>query len=301
MGTGASTTLVRDEVVAADVSCSACGYNLRTLSVEARCPECGESIADSVSATLYEMQGTSRKYWLGENRSAMQLLGAAGGLVGIVLLVLPWVRQPESWPRDVSLMMLVIAWTLQWVAVWKLSAPLEKERLIYRRARWVARFGSTVLLFVPLCFGVAGIIEYWAPVNGRLIRVLMSGGAVVGLIGWLAVSVLLVRLAATIGRPRLAGFVAVAAVFHLIAGGLSTGGLRTMAVTKPVGTSMDVMLILIHPLLGSPMLTRQLALEPFYPIFAPGWPERLLAIDQLLLLAMWLLLARATLRTPSTV
>lgn len=40
-----------DGTIAVDVPCIQCGYNVRALNVEDRCPECGHSILDSLEAT----------------------------------------------------------------------------------------------------------------------------------------------------------------------------------------------------------------------------------------------------------
>ena len=36
-------------VIARGLPCGSCGYNLRTLRLDARCPECGQGVADSVA------------------------------------------------------------------------------------------------------------------------------------------------------------------------------------------------------------------------------------------------------------
>ena len=46
-------TLLDEELrVAADVQCDRCGYNLRTLSVDARCPECNKPVEASLREPL---------------------------------------------------------------------------------------------------------------------------------------------------------------------------------------------------------------------------------------------------------
>lgn len=48
LSTGAAPKLDQAGLIAEDLPCRHCGYNLRTLSMEVQCPECGTSVGRSV-------------------------------------------------------------------------------------------------------------------------------------------------------------------------------------------------------------------------------------------------------------
>lgn len=75
-----------EDRVASDLECVACGYNLRTLSTQGRCPECGEGVARSIRETNeYGKGGRRPLFWrsLLANTIALYLPG------GLFLLLLP--------------------------------------------------------------------------------------------------------------------------------------------------------------------------------------------------------------------
>jgi len=62
-----------------DVPCVGCGYNLRTLGLEARCPECARDVVDSLARNELVLADLK---WLKRVRSGVRLLLA--GLIAIV-------------------------------------------------------------------------------------------------------------------------------------------------------------------------------------------------------------------------
>jgi cytochrome b561 len=59
-------------VIDSDLPCAICGYNLKGLSVDANCPECGQSVARSYTPDLLR----SNPQWLRHQANTMLLLGA---------------------------------------------------------------------------------------------------------------------------------------------------------------------------------------------------------------------------------
>ena len=81
-----------DGAIAADLACSGCGYNLRGLTLDRRCPECGTTIARSAFGTDLRYSDPS---WVDKLQRGANLLrwyialrimmGVMGGAVGAIL------------------------------------------------------------------------------------------------------------------------------------------------------------------------------------------------------------------------
>ncbi len=86
------------QVVDTDQPCTHCGYNLRSLNLQSRCPECGSEVADSLQGDLLLSadkewlsrlrQGTSVKLW---NVALMFLVGLTSSLTGMLAPALGYV------------------------------------------------------------------------------------------------------------------------------------------------------------------------------------------------------------------
>ncbi|HEV7298948.1 MAG TPA: hypothetical protein VGN72_06240 [Tepidisphaeraceae bacterium] len=112
-------------IVEADVPCIACGYNVRGLPTDNRCPECGHDVRASVVAhragglTRHQAQQTYRATWMGV-AAIVAMLGAgavsnqwntvapplalalgllAWGLAGLIALRLPVLQGSENLRR----------------------------------------------------------------------------------------------------------------------------------------------------------------------------------------------------------
>lgn len=62
----------------ADFQCASCKYNLRTLTIEARCPECGMAVSDSLYRAFALI---ADKGWLGTIQSASVVGAMAAGIL----------------------------------------------------------------------------------------------------------------------------------------------------------------------------------------------------------------------------
>jgi hypothetical protein len=74
-----AATLDADGRVAMDAQCVSCGYNLRTLKVEALCPECAQPVAYSIQG--YFLRFASPRWIKGLARGTALVLIALGGTV----------------------------------------------------------------------------------------------------------------------------------------------------------------------------------------------------------------------------
>ena len=92
----------RDDRIKSDFECPVCSYNLRTLSSESACPECGEPISKSLMSRL-PGQRRERNQIAAVILASVILLGVVYGLTelyaychqagcGRVMDVLAWVR-----------------------------------------------------------------------------------------------------------------------------------------------------------------------------------------------------------------
>lgn len=120
------------EQVSGDLPCVSCGYNLRTLAIDRRCPECGEAVFRSVHPDLVGVDlAWLRTVRLGAAMSAWGVVGmVVAMLAGFCMAVVPvvWVlratfllgliaytvgsflltrREPQTRPRPITVAMAV--------------------------------------------------------------------------------------------------------------------------------------------------------------------------------------------------
>jgi hypothetical protein len=187
-------------VVVADLPCRKCSYNVRSLTVTARCPECGAPVGVAVHGDLLRYSDPT---WL-QNLSTGAglafwgiLLNAVGGFVaGIVAQV------AGAWTGP---LMGIAAGLLYLYGAWQLTQPdpsgLGENR--YGRARQIIRVALVVgVLSQFLQFVVATT----APPRELFIAigVVATGAGLVGVVGHFAMLRYLDRLAQRIPDPALA-------------------------------------------------------------------------------------------------
>ncbi len=166
-------------VLQRDCPCTACGYNLRGLRTEGRCPECGQAVRVSLSQALCLAspehaerlaRAVSRLFW----SEVMMLLGCVPfvGLVGLAF----WM-----------------------VSLWMVTGP-DVPRAQARSLAWAARLSLIVGLGGA---ALAGLYVYHRP--GRLSEVMVWTAALVAmLVPRLLLMLYLRRLARAMGEHRLA-------------------------------------------------------------------------------------------------
>ena len=202
---------VVDDRVATDLPCLSCGYNLRTLRSDGRCPECGADVADTVAVRLSLMSARdwTRTLGRGLNLLAIWLVAAAVSAVGLAALALAPTSIVALGPTASVLM---LAWgtavgvvvlagpicVLQLGAAPPARLPLAR-RLPWRRVgRWC--LGATVVAVAALAVVDAGRASQAAWIG------LVLGAAAVSAPLPLLVALHLVSVARLFGLPsRAAG------------------------------------------------------------------------------------------------
>lgn len=136
-------------VIQQDLPCIHCGYNLRTLAHDARCPECGAAVVDSLNGQL--SQSLIRRVRIGTALLAASLL-----MTFIYFLLIVSLRFAE-WPSvDKSLLQLGAFLVAIEHALWCVGTFLASPLLPGRPGnhwRYTARFGAIV--------GSMGIMVVW--------------------------------------------------------------------------------------------------------------------------------------------
>jgi hypothetical protein len=134
-----------------NLPCLRCGYNLRTLSTDARCPECSAPVASSLNPTLLRYEDPS---WTGILALAMGLLLFSASLEFFVICSL---LNPNSDTfqsiAEFAQPLHAFASPLTWVAVFLLGkpnpralSPLSRNRL-RRTLRVMALIGFIIALY----------------------------------------------------------------------------------------------------------------------------------------------------------
>jgi hypothetical protein len=108
---------VRDGVVESDLRCLRCGYNLRGLSVDGRCPECGAGVRDATRGrSLYYADATWVRYLAGGVRLILWGVVVAALGVAAAVVVKQWIGPPGWLP-------ILPAYGIVTLGQWRLAAP----------------------------------------------------------------------------------------------------------------------------------------------------------------------------------
>src|SRR4051812_40573537 len=105
------------ETLVVDLPCTACRYNLRSLSIDGRCPECGRVVAQSVFDFISQDRGEWRRRLVRDTaglrsaREGISLLLIATALWVVVALLPDWWFVRYSTQRAIVLGIACAAWT----------------------------------------------------------------------------------------------------------------------------------------------------------------------------------------------
>ncbi len=126
-----------------DARCMLCGYNLRGLSLDGRCPECGTLIVLSwgLSGLAFSDRGWLRRLRFGVG------LTAVGQLGGVMLLVYPAASPSRTWLHAVTILGVLGCLGASVVGTWFLTAfdPGRTPRAGSIWIRWGVVCGATIV------------------------------------------------------------------------------------------------------------------------------------------------------------
>jgi hypothetical protein len=191
-------------MVLADVACRKCAYNLRSLGVNARCPECGTPVGLSVQGDLLRY---AEPAWLEKLRRGIHIIFAglvidlAGGIVAVMINVATG-RQDQVASNVVGL----VGGIVSAVGIWLLTEPdpSGSGEDQYGRVRLIVRAAVIIGLsqnVLQICLSTMRLPPQLELAFGLLAVV----GMVFQIVAYVAQLSYLERLVRRIPDPRLAG------------------------------------------------------------------------------------------------
>lgn len=186
-------------VVELDVNCRKCGYNLRGLTTEMRCPECGTAVAYSVMGDFIRFSDPG---WVMHLRSGVRMI-LSGIAVYVIILILGIVAGMAA-ARSGAMPMIavlagiggIVAQILITYGTWRLTEP-DPSGLGEDQYGTIRKF-----IRIALLVGVGGaVLQLAAPYVvlpdpiPAMLAVLQGGCSLVGIAGFCCQLVYLGRLA----------------------------------------------------------------------------------------------------------
>ena len=221
-----------------DKPCDQCGYNLRGLRYGGVCPECGTPIRFRRDADLAFDElplPMIKKFRL----STWMATGAVGGV--LVVPVARYMLPAAPGGYEVAVIALIVLW---FVAVWRLTEPLDMpQAAIYGLSK-----GSWLRLLARWLQGgwvLAAVAWKLAGATPAVALAVTAGGAVLGLVGVIALAMHLARFAGWV-RDDFA-----AKAFNLAVFGIPFAVMLSLLIPL-VGVSFGVMRFIVIPLVVVP-------------------------------------------------
>lgn len=247
METGSGAT--GSSLIDSDLECIGCGYNLRTLTRDANCPECAAPVADSVDAFppafLFRRWSSIRWIRLGLLLWVLSILAWAGGLIYCTMRVAwateLWTAVLWSWHAAVQGN---VSWLIEIGALLCLCRGIVIEASLTRRLAAIIAVG----LYLPGCLFQAY----------SLFIALTQGLAVSGSI------VLIMAPFMLLGR-----LVALATMCFLLL-------MTTSSRARAIRTALCLLLLsMCIPLIGAAfeLIWALITVDPDFDIYRWRWPE----------------------------
>lgn len=205
-----SSTPVPDLPLDHDHPCQGCGYNLRGLGRSGACPECGESIARSLTNQL--LAGADPAWVLRVYRGADLILWAV-----LMTVFLPFggacflsIAGENGWPWRITAWVIVawlaVGWFLAALGTWLITTPTKDRQNPYPHPalRWTATLGITVGPALLMLFLLGQIYAGPRMPNYHILFLIFFGGTMLLGIGKTALYLCYRQLAQRMKNPNLA-------------------------------------------------------------------------------------------------
>ena len=226
--------------VAADTPCRKCQYNLRGLSADGRCPECGTPVGFSVRGDLLRYSDPA---WVGTLRVGVLCIlwaiavAIGGGIIGGVATAMTGSRAPAR-------LLPLGGTTVSLVGAWLLTTPdpsgIGEDR--YGTSRKLIR----VTLVVDVVHEFVQVVQQTVtvpPAAGLALAVVGGAAAIVGLVGKFATLNYLAKLARRLPDDALAARARLLMYGYTIpVSGIVLVGLAVQVVTRFGGRSPAVVI-----------------------------------------------------------
>lgn len=143
-------------VVLDDWPCGQCGYNLRTLSMKAVCPECACPVAASVRSSLLRH---ADRQWLGEVRIGLRCLSLGVAAVPLATALVAILSVAFAFLPAIALVWILVISDIGLLVAGVVLMTQPEPNPVHRESHWSCRTMLRVLLgvlflVVPVALGV---------------------------------------------------------------------------------------------------------------------------------------------------
>jgi len=199
-----------------DLTCSVCGYNLRTIAVDSRCPECGHAVRETLETDRRLNFGDRSRRWLVSVRDGLALWVIAFAMSFVARGLIEADHDPRR-PAYEAAAAEVVPWVLTAAGVWLITRTDPHRSL--RAGRWARWMIRGVLLIGMAALATWSDFDFNRMEWNRFIAYVMP---IAGAGAWVVVAMAF----------RRAGYGGAAIVFCLIAGILAASGVIDLWLTR---------------------------------------------------------------------